>query len=143
MAEVITDAVAGRLGVARRCRTRDFALDGAPSGPWEKFAPAAASDLKAVWGLHEEAATHLVNRYGRRAFDVAARLGRDPALRAAVVPGEPDLLAEFAYHREQEMALAPADFLLRRTRLGLFHPDLLARPPAALRPDAGSSRAGG
>jgi glycerol-3-phosphate dehydrogenase len=134
MAEVITDAVAGRLGVTRRCRTRDFALDGAPSGPWEKFAPAAASDLKAVWGLNEEAATHLVHRYGRRAFDVAARLGRDPELRAPVVPGEPDLLPEFAYQREQEMALAPADFLLRRTRLGLFHPDLLESLPACLGP---------
>ncbi len=133
MAEVVTDAVAARLGVARRCRTRDFALDGAPSGPWEKFAPAAASDLKAVWGLHEEAATHLVSRYGRRAFDVAAQLGRDPALRAPVVLGEPDLLAEFAYQREQEMALAPADFLLRRTRLGLFHPELLTPPPAWLK----------
>jgi glycerol-3-phosphate dehydrogenase len=143
MAEVITDMAAGRLGVARRCRTRDFALDGAPSGPWEKFAPAAASDLKAVWGLHEEAATHLVQRYGRRAFDVAARLGRDPALRGAVVPGEPDLLAEFAYQREQEMALAPPDFLLRRTRLGLFHPELLADPPAALQPGAESRRASG
>jgi glycerol-3-phosphate dehydrogenase len=133
MAEVVTDEVVGRLGVARRCRTRDFALDGAPSGPWEKFAPAAVSDLKAVWGLGEETATHLVHRYGRRAFDVAAQLGRDPALRAPAVPGEPDLLAEFAYQRELEMALAPADFLLRRTRLGLFHPDLLANPPASLR----------
>ena len=141
MAEVITDAVVGRLGVARRCRTGGFALDGAPAGPWEKFAPAAASDLKAVWGLNEEAATHLVNRYGRRAFDVAAWLGRDPALRAPVAPGEPDLLAEVAYQREQEVALTPADFLLRRTRLGLFHPDLLTNPPTTLRAQPGPLRA--
>ncbi len=49
-----------------------------------------------------------------------------------MIAGEPDLLAEFAYQREQEMALAPPDFLLRRTRLGLFHPDLLTNPPAPL-----------
>jgi glycerol-3-phosphate dehydrogenase len=59
------------------------------------------------------------------------------------VSGEPDLLAEFAYQREQEMALAPADYLLRRTRLGLFHPDLLATPPASLLAVAGPWRASG
>ena len=43
------------------------------------------------------------------------------------------LRAEFAYHREFEMAQTPVDFLLRRTRLGLFRPDLLRDPPALLR----------
>jgi glycerol-3-phosphate dehydrogenase len=28
------------------------------------------------------------------------------------------------YQGEHEMAVRPADFLLRRTRLGLFHPGL-------------------
>ena len=41
------------------------------------------------------------------------------------IAGEPEIRAEFAYHREHEMAQTPADSLLRRTRLGLFHPDLL------------------
>ena len=50
-------------------------------------------------------------------------------LRGRIVPEEPDLLAEFAYQRDHEMALTPADFLLRRTRLGLFRPDLLMKPP--------------
>ena len=63
---------------------------------------------------------------------MAAYLERDPALRVRVVPEEPDLLAEFAYQREEEMAMTPADFLLRRTRLGLFRPELLKNPPAWL-----------
>jgi hypothetical protein len=41
------------------------------------------------------------------------------------------------------LALAPADFLLRRTRLGLFHPALLGSPPELLRPGADSLRVSG
>jgi glycerol-3-phosphate dehydrogenase len=62
---------------------------------------------------------------------VAAYVGRDSGLGGPIVPGEPDLLAELAYQRDHEMALRPADFLLRRTRLGLYCPGLLAAPPAA------------
>jgi glycerol-3-phosphate dehydrogenase len=58
---------------------------------------------------------------------VAAYLARDPALARPVVAGEPDLWAEFAYQRDHEMALYQADHLLRRTRLGLFRPELLKR----------------
>jgi glycerol-3-phosphate dehydrogenase len=128
MAEVAIDAVVRRLGLRRRCRTRDFRLDGAPRGPWEEFLAAAAHQLQQRYGLDEESARHLVGRYGTRAGDVAEYLARDPSFRARVTPGEPDLLAEFAYQRDHEMALTPADFLLRRTRLGLFHPELLRTP---------------
>ncbi len=131
MAEVITDAVCDRLGDRRRCRTREFRLDGTPAGPWPPFAAAEARRLRRAYGLADVAALHLVGRYGRRAADVAAYVGRDAALAAPVVRGEPDLLAELAYQRDHEMALRPADFLLRRTRLGLFCPGLLAAPPAA------------
>src|SRR5205085_2176937 len=88
--------------------------------------------LQKRYALGGEAARHLVRRYGRRAPDVAAYLDHDPALARPVVPSEPDLLVEFAYQRAEEMAVTPADFLLRRTRLGLFHPDLLQDPPAPI-----------
>jgi glycerol-3-phosphate dehydrogenase len=127
MAEVITDAVVHRLGLRRRCPTRDFRLDGAPRETWEMFEPRAIGELKGRFGLSEESARQLVHRYGRRCSDVAAYLERDPALRRPVVAEEPDLRAEFAYQRDHEMAIRPVDFLLRRTRLGLFHPDLLGR----------------
>ena len=48
-------------------------------------------------GLRDQAAWHLVGRYGRRAGDVAAYLARDPALANVVVQGEPDLRVEFVY----------------------------------------------
>ena len=133
MAEAAVDLVAHRLGSRRRCRTRDFPLDGAPREPRERFEPAAASLLQKRYDLGEKDARHLVGRYGRRAGDVAAYLGRDPTLKGRVVADEPDLLAEFAYQRDHEMAMTPADFLLRRTRLGLFRPGLLNDPPGALR----------
>jgi glycerol-3-phosphate dehydrogenase len=129
MAEAAIDAVVRRLGLRRRSVTRDFRLDGAPRGPWEQFASAAAIQLQKQNHLDAESARHLVSRYGTRAVDVAAYVERDPKMARRVVPEEPDLLAEFAYQRDHEMAMAPADFLLRRTRLGLFHPALLRSPP--------------
>lgn len=130
MAEVITDTIVRRLGISRRCRTRAFPLDGAPRVPWESYRRSALLSLTRRGSLTEETAAHLVDRYGRRAVEVADYLVRDPALGRRVVAEEPDILAEFAYQREYEMALTPADFLLRRTRLGLFHPQLLHNPPA-------------
>ncbi len=125
MAEVITDTVAHRLGSRRHSRTQDFRLDGAPSGPWPDFARMATEELCRRHRLDEAAARHLVERYGRRAADVAGYLDHFPALARPVVAGEPDLQVEFIYQRDQEMAACREDYLLRRTRLGLFHPGLL------------------
>jgi glycerol-3-phosphate dehydrogenase len=128
MAEVITDEVCRQLGWRRQCRTRTCPLDGAPREPWELYEPAATAALKQNRDLSEGAARHLVKRYGRRAAEVAAYFRRQPELAAPVVSGEPDLQAEFAYQKDFEMAIYPADHLLRRTRLGLFHPELLGNP---------------
>jgi glycerol-3-phosphate dehydrogenase len=132
MAEVITDAVAARLGRQTRCHTTNYALDGAPAVPWPEFEEAETKALASRHGLKEEAARHLVNRYGTRAADVAAYLVGDAGLAEPVVEGEPDLRGEFVYQREHEMAIRPEDYLLRRTRLGLFRPELLSRSAAAL-----------
>jgi glycerol-3-phosphate dehydrogenase len=130
MAEVITDEVVRRLGLHRRCLTRDLRLVGAPDLPWNQYEPAAVRDLCSRYALRPESAEHLVHRYGRRAENVANYVKSDPSLGLPVVEGEPDLLAEFAYQRDFEMAQKPEDFLLRRTRLGLFHAELLRSPPA-------------
>jgi glycerol-3-phosphate dehydrogenase len=143
MAEIITNTIVQRLGLSRRCRTRSLRLDGAPDQPWERFASAAAAALTTRCHLDAETARQLVGRYGRRALEVADYLERDPTLRQRIVPGEPDVLAEFAYQREHEMALTPADFLLRRTRLGLFHPELLHDPPALLRSPSDARKTAG
>ena len=74
-----------------------------------------------------------MTRYGTRAAEVAAYLRDEPHLARRVLPGEPDLLVEFEYQRDHEMAVRPEDHWLRRTRLGLFHPDLLPQRGPALR----------
>ena len=125
MAEVITDAAASRLGCRRPSGTRKFRLDGAPQEPWAEFEPAAVSALCSRYGLDRHSAQHLVHRYGRRAPDVAAYLAQDPSLAELVLAAEPDLRVEFLYQREHEMAICPVDHFLRRTRLGLFRPELL------------------
>lgn len=121
MAELITDEVAVRLGRRRACRTHDLRLDGAPAEPWEAFVTGEVSRLVQQFALSPEAAAHLVNRYGRRAAEVAAYTKTVNRGRLPLVPGEPDLVAELAYQRDHEMALFPADLWLRRTHLGLFH----------------------
>jgi glycerol-3-phosphate dehydrogenase len=131
MAETITDVVAARLRNRRRCRTRSFRLDGAPDGDWSTFAESTMIELQSQYGLAAPSARHLVDRYGRRTTKVAAYLERDPSLAKPIVEGEPDLFAEFAYQRDHEMAVTPDDFLLRRTRLGLFYPKLLANSRCA------------
>jgi glycerol-3-phosphate dehydrogenase len=143
MAEVITDTVVRRLGLSRRCRTRSFRLDGAPEMPWCRFAASEIALLTDRCHLDTATARHLVERYGRRAIEVADYLLRDLALGQRVVADEPDVLAEFAYQRDHEMAQTPPDFLLRRTRLGLFHPELLRNLPSFLRNDGEAEASAG
>jgi glycerol-3-phosphate dehydrogenase len=127
MAEVITDEVASRLGRRRRCRTRHLPLDATPEALWDEFAPREVAFLRGRYALGEASAWNLVRRYGRLCRDVAAYLDRDTELARPVMEGEPELRAEFAYQREHEMAVYPADHLLRRTRLGLFRSELLRK----------------
>jgi glycerol-3-phosphate dehydrogenase len=124
MAEEITDVVARRLGKPRRCRSQYFLLDGASRGPWQEFACSESGFLERL-GLSAESARHLMNRYGRRARDVAEYLKKDRALAEPIVSGEPDLRVEIPYQREHEMALFPDDHLLRRMRLGMFHREMM------------------
>jgi glycerol-3-phosphate dehydrogenase len=127
MAEEITDVIARRLGKRRGCQTRHLLLDGSPREPWDTFCPMMVSKLKNEHALNEESALHLVRRYGRRAPDVLSHLSSDSAGLQPLVPEEPDLRVEIPYQREQEMAIFPADHLLRRMRLGLYRPELVAR----------------
>ena len=106
-----------------------FPLLGAPRGDWAAFAHDSVASLNRFAGLDERSARHLVNRYGRQAPEVARYVQRQPELGRPIVAGEPDLMAELAYQRDHEMAVLPADYLLRRTRLGLYRPEVLVPPP--------------
>jgi len=133
MAEVATDAVAARLGQRHPCRTASYRLVGTPEQPWEDYVPRAVADLTRQHALRPEAARHLVERYGQRAFAVARHLDGAPELAQPLTAGEPDLRVEWVYQQEQEMALTPADHLLRRMRVGMWRPELLRDSWSTLR----------
>jgi glycerol-3-phosphate dehydrogenase len=82
--------------------------------------------------LDEGSATHLVLRYGRRAREVAAYVDQDSKSRDRIIESESDMYGELAYQRDHEMAIRPGDHWLRRTRLGLVHPELLQTPPPGI-----------
>jgi glycerol-3-phosphate dehydrogenase len=121
MAAAITDRIERRLGRQHRCLTADLPLDGTPEEPWQEYHDREVTRLCQRHRLVKESAGHLVNRYGRRATEVAAYLDRWPRLVEPIVTGEPDLQVELIYQRDHEMAIHAADHLLRRTRLGLCH----------------------
>ena len=127
MAETIVDLLDTRLGQRRRCRTRELRLAGAPSQPWSSFEREGLARLRSEFDLPIDCAAHLLQRHGEVAFTVAERIARTPAGFARAHPEEPDLLGEEAYAREAEMAVHPADVWLRRTRVGLWRPQLLNR----------------
>jgi glycerol-3-phosphate dehydrogenase len=143
MAEVITDRIAQRLGRRGPCCTRNFRLDGAL--PADQASATQASGVSHDTGslsinreveslrrsynsLDETSTRHLVMRYGGRAHEVAAYCMNDTTSLTRIIPDAPDLQGELAYQRDHEMAIYPADSWLRRTRLGLFHPELLSTP---------------
>lgn len=128
MAERVTDQVAERLGRRRPCRTRSYRLTAIQGEDWPAFVGRTVEQLVRKYPLDAQAALHVIHRYGSRAGDVAALSAEHPRLARPIVDGEPDLRVELLYQRSQEMAFSSEDHLLRRTRLGLFHPDLLRVP---------------
>ncbi len=105
MAEDTIDAVAKRLGVRARCRTRRLPLLGAKGYRAQPVGSAAA---------------HLATRYGALAGDVQALIDADASLGEPLVPGLPYLRAEAVHASRHEMALTLDDVLTRRTRARLL-----------------------
>jgi glycerol-3-phosphate dehydrogenase len=120
MAEVITDAIARRLGNRVACRTRHVKLNGAPVEAWAVFVRRELNAF-ARRGLPAEFGLHLLNRYGRQARGVASVALAVPHGLEHVVPLEPELIGEMEYQKRFEMAILPEDHWRRRTRLGLYH----------------------
>lgn len=113
MAADTVDAVAERLDVKARSRTRKLRLTGA-DGP-------------------QPADEHLRGRYGSLGADVLTLAHSDPNLAAPLIAGLPYLRAEAIYAVREEMAGSLADVLERRTRARIIARDasLAAAPSVA------------
>jgi glycerol-3-phosphate dehydrogenase len=133
MAQQIVDMAAEQLTAAGLgpfgpCVTRHLPISGGDVGGAEGF-PAyieRAAELGAACGLSREAARRIARRYGSNAERVFAY-----AERAASLSRPPGLPLEWAavllYAVEEEMAVTPTDFWLRRTGALLFDRRAAAR----------------
>jgi glycerol-3-phosphate dehydrogenase len=110
MAKMTVDRLVEREARDAPCRTHEIPLG-------QAIEPDA---LPRTDGVAPDAYPALAGRYGYAAREVLALAAERPELAAAIVPGNPDLLAEAALAARQEQARSIGDVLLRRTRLGLL-----------------------
>ena len=125
MAETITDFLGQRLGKRRRCLTRELPLVGTPEAPWRIFCKEMASSIQRQFPIAADSAVHLVHRYGTEVETALAKMRHVKGGFNRVHPEEPDLIGERAYQGDEEMAIFPQDYLLRRSRIGMWRPELL------------------
>jgi len=125
MAEDIVDFLGARLGKHRRCQTRTLPLVGTPKEPWPAYRTRMLTALTAQFPLTPGSIVHLLSRYGTEVESVLASMAGMPSGLQRVHPEEPDLIGEQAYQREEEMAVFPEDLFLRRSRIGMWRPELV------------------
>ena len=126
MAETIVEFLANRLGKREGCQTSALLLDGAPAEPWRLFFPRMLQSLQRRYPLAADSAAHLLHRYGARVDDVLKLIEPLPGAFERAHPEEPDLVGERAYQEEEEMAVYLKDVYLRRSRIGIWRPGVLA-----------------
>ena len=125
MAEDLVDRIAGALGVAGQCRTRNIALGlhGSP-GAALRLAKAEVTRLR----LPPHVGARLVQRYGDDWREAVRMIGEDRSLGEPVVDGLPVLNIELELARSREMAITDEDVSVRRTRLTAFDTSVKRRP---------------
>ncbi len=124
MAESIVDAIDLRLGKSRPCRTSALRLVGAPETPWASFFKETTDSIMRCFPITADSAAHLVRRYGDHVDAVVDRISQAENGFARVHAEEPDLIGEQSWQRDEEMAIFAEDFFLRRSRIGMWRPNL-------------------
>jgi glycerol-3-phosphate dehydrogenase len=136
IAEEVVDWACARLGRRPPCDTQRQPLPGAPRGGPEVLRSELATRGHAL-GLEASQTDHLAQVYGAGAEAVLAVAASDPVLRERLAPGLPDIGAQVVHAVQREWAWTVADFLLRRTPLGMGPGQGLAQAPAVARRMAG------
>jgi glycerol-3-phosphate dehydrogenase len=122
MAETIVDFLGTRLGNPRRCRTRALPLIGSPQQPWNIFVEEMTPSILKHYPIAADSAVHLLHRYGDQIGAVLAKIRHAESGFARVHAEEPDLVGEQSWQRDEEMAIFPEDYFLRRSRIGMWWP---------------------
>lgn len=125
MAETIVDHLGARLDKRRRSRTSELPLVGAPPSPWGEYFERMTAEIQRKYPIAADSAQHLVRRYGDQVEAVLASMEGMPDAFARVHADEPDLIGEQSWQRDEEMALFADDFLLRRSRIGMWRPGMI------------------
>jgi glycerol-3-phosphate dehydrogenase len=120
MAEMITDHLGAWLGKRQRCRTATLPLTGAPPIAWANFCKEMTASMVQRFPIKLDSAAHLVERYGDQVEAVIEKMRRTENGFARVHAEEPDLVGEQSWQREEEMAIFPEDYFLRRSRIGVW-----------------------
>ena len=84
------------------------------------FTSGYCSSLLTTYGIAEQTAKHLSQKFGTNATKVLQLAENEPNLEQPIVPGLAPLRAEIAYCVRNEMAVTIEDVLMRRTGLQLF-----------------------
>ncbi|GBD11449.1 Aerobic glycerol-3-phosphate dehydrogenase [bacterium HR23] len=119
IAREVVDTACGLLGWEAESRTARTLFPGAPRGEWKAWLPFQEAFLHQQANLPPTNARHLARLYGERSAEIALLVAREPSLAEPLCPHHPDILAQVRYAVQQEWALTPGDFLLRRTLIGL------------------------
>jgi len=125
MAEDLVDRIAGALGAAGQCRTRNIAL-GLHGSPGEALRLAKAEVTRLRLAPHVGA--RLVRRYGDDWREAVRMIDEDRSLGEPVVDGLPVLNIELELARRREMAITNEDVFVRRTRLTAFDTSVKPSP---------------
>lgn len=136
IAEEVVDWACARLGRRAPCDTAREPLPGAPPGGRGSLRGALAARGQAL-GLDAAQTDHLAQIYGARAAEVLALAANDPALCERLDMRLPDIAAQVVHAVQREWAWTVADFLLRRTPLGMTPGQGVAQAPAVARRMAG------
>ena len=111
IAEETVDLVCRKLDWKAPCRSAQLPLPGAPT--------VSAEELARESGLSTETAAHLGALYGSRCSQILKIVRGDPGEARPICPHSLDILAQIRHAVEEEGTLTIADFLLRRSTVGL------------------------
>jgi glycerol-3-phosphate dehydrogenase len=133
MAETVTNLLATKLqeagrGTFKSCSTKTLPISGGDVGGSRQF-PSYINKMTEAGvklGLSKDAAEKLVRRYGSNVTVIHDLIRTEKGIvNSPDLP--PELRAELLYAIEEEMAVKPVDFLMRRTGAILFDMDWARR----------------
>lgn len=118
LAQKVVDLVVRRLGRRGRCRTGELPLGGGGIEDLKSYIEEARSRYSGL-GLEGEQIESLIYTYGTRFEEILQLVEEEPTLGERLCPQRPEIMAQVVYGLEREMVCTSADFLLRRTGIGL------------------------